>query len=281
MTFKELFLPMKFKGLDIKVHVLIYGPATAKKQVLCLHGFASSGNVGFHNVAKYMKDYNLVAIDWIGYGQTSKPLRKVDTYDTAYMTSFLLQFIEEAIKKKILREKFNILATSMSGIAVSVGYHGLEKYLEKLVLVNPAGFDRRINMKFSLLLVNPLVRMDKFRKMISNNVLHGELFGWKEDQKKRLASLIDSDEFKVYLRSVKAAVRPRGRVRDVCRCSDPKCIKIPVLMIASYKDTLFRKQKYLKVAEKYGWKIKCINYNEHALLIYRPKEVAEEAKKFL
>ncbi len=281
MTLKELFLPLKFQGINIKVHVLIYGPKDAEKQVLCLHGFASSGKVGFNNIAKHMKNYNLVAIDWIGYGESSKPLGKQDTYDDKYMLSFLELFIVTAIKKKILRKRFNVLATSMSGIAVALGHDWLQKYVDKIVLVNPAGFDRRINMKFSLLLVNPLIRRDKFRKRISQRIMKGELFGWKEDQKKRLAALLDSDEFRAYLRMVKAAIRPRGRIRSTHRCKNPEHIKIPLLMIVSSKDTLFGKQRYIKIAKEHKWPIVKIKYDDHALLIYKPKEVAEATKKFL
>jgi len=272
---------MKFKGTNIKVHVLIYGLKNAKKQVLCLHGFASSGKVGFQNVAKFMKNYNLVAIDWIGYGKSSKPLRRQDSYDEDYMISFLKQFILVAIKKKILRKKFNILATSMSGIAVALGHEWLEKYVDKIVLVNPAGFDRRINIKFSLLLVNPLIRREKFRKRISKRIMKGELFGWKEDQKKRLVKLLDSDEFKVYLRTVKSAIRPRGRIRNTHRCRTPESIKIPIMMIVSNKDTLFRRQRYVRVAKKHNWNLLRLKYDDHALLIYRPKEVAIATKKFI
>jgi pimeloyl-ACP methyl ester carboxylesterase len=281
MICKELFLPMKFKDTNIKVHVLIYGPVDAEKQVLCLHGFASSGKVGYHNIAKHMKDYNLIVIDWIGYGLTSKPLGKQDTYDEEYMLSFLELFIKKAIKKNILRKKFNILATSMSGIAVALGHEWLKKYVDKIVLVNPAGFDRRINIKFSLLLVNPLIRRDNFRKRISQRIMKGELFGWKQDQKKRLATLLDSDEFKAYLRMVKAAIRPRGRIRNTHRCMNPEHIKIPLLMVVSSKDTLFKKQRYIRIAKRHKWKLVRIKYNDHALLIYRPKEVAEATKKFL
>jgi len=281
MICKELFLPMTFKGTNIKIHTLIYGPIDAKKQVLCLHGFASSGKVGYENIAKNMKDYNLVAIDWIGYGKSSKPLRKQDTYDEDYMLAFLKLFILAAIKKNILRKKFNILATSMSGIAVALGHEWLDKYVEKIVLVNPAGFDRRINIKFSLLLVNPLIRREKFRRRISNRIMKGELFGWKEDQKKRLVALLDSDEFKVYLRSVKSAIRPRGRIRNTHRCRTPEKIRTPILMIVSSKDTLFRRQGYIMVAKRCKWKTVRIKYNDHALLIYKPKDVAEATKKFL
>jgi len=281
MTLKELFLPIKFKGTNIKVHVLVYGPKDAEKQVLCLHGFASSGKVGYHNIAKHMKNYNLVAIDWIGYGLTSKPLGKQDTYDDEYMLSFLESFIVAAIKKKVLRKRFNILATSMSGIAVALGYKWLQKYVDKIVLVNPAGFDRRINIKFSLLLVNPLIRRDKFRKRISKTIMKGELFGWKKDQKERLVKLLDSDEFKAYLRMVKAAIRPRGRIKNTHRCMHPEKIKMPILMIVSNKDTLIRRQRYLRVAKEHKWKIVKIKYNDHALLIYRPKEVAQAAKNFI
>ena len=281
MICKELFLPMKFKDADIKVHVISYGSCDAKKQVLCLHGFASSGKVGYENVAKHMTGYNLVAIDWIGYGLSSKPLRKIDSYDEEYMVSFLKLFIEKAIKKKILRERFSILATSMSGIAVALGHEWLEKYADTIVLVNPAGFDRRINIKFSLLLVNPLIRRDKFRKRISSRIMKGELFGWKEDQKKRLAKLLDSDEFKVYLRTVKSAIRPRGRIRNTHRCRNPEKIKVPVMLITSKKDSLFKWQRYIRVAKTQKWKIVRVNYNDHALLIYKPKEIAEATKKFI
>jgi hypothetical protein len=153
--------------------------------------------------------------------------------------------------------------------------------VEKMVLVNPAGFDRRINIKFSLLLVNPLIRREQFRKRMSNRIMKGELFGWKEDQKRRLARLLDSDEFKVYLRSVKSAIRPRGRVRNTHRCRKPEDIKIPIMLIASYKDSLFRWQRYIRIAKRYRWKIVRINYDDHTLLIYRPKEVAEATKKFI
>jgi surfactin synthase thioesterase subunit len=132
-----------------------------------------------------------------------------------------------------------------------------------------------------LLLVNPLVRREKFRKRISQRIMKGELFGWKEDQKKRLVTLLDSDEFKVYLRTVKSAIRPRGRIKNTHRCRNPECIKIPVMLIASKKDSLFRWQRYMRVAKKYNWKTVRINYDDHALLIYRPKEVAEATKKFI
>jgi len=281
MTCKELFLPMRFKGVNVKIHVLIYGRKDAEKQVLCLHGFASSAKIGYENVAKHMKNYNLVAIDWIGYGKSSKPLRKIDTYDKKYMLEFLKLFVDKAVKNGILRERFNVLATSMSGMAIALGHEWLEKYAEKIVLVNPAGFDRRINIKFSLLLVNPLIRSVKFRQYLSNKIPKMKLFGWKDRQKKRLISLINSDDFDVYLRTVKAAIRPRGRIKNSHRCRNPGKIKVPIMLITSKKDTLFRWQRYIRVARRNKWKIVRVNYNDHALLIFRPKEIAQAVKKFL
>ena len=111
--------------------------------------------------------------------------------------------------------------------------------------------------------------------------MKGELFGWKEDQKKRLVKLLDSDEFKVYLRSVKSAIRPRGRIRNTHRCRNPENIKTPILMIVSKKDTLFRRQRYIRIAKRHKWKILRLKYDDHSLLIYRPKEIAEATKKFL
>ena len=153
----ELFMPMRFKGKNVSVHITTYGK-NSKKQILCLHGFGSDGRDSFDNVAKYLsKDYQLIAIDWIGFGKTTRLLRKMDNYNHRYMSSFLEKFITIAIAKKILKKRFSIFAVSMSGLMTGMLYKRIEKYLESIIFLNPAGFDKEISAKFSVVMANPLL----------------------------------------------------------------------------------------------------------------------------
>jgi pimeloyl-ACP methyl ester carboxylesterase len=275
---KETYLKFKFKDVDIKVCVTIYGDSG--KQLLCLHGFGSSGK-DFEDLEKYMPGYQIVAIDWIGFGDSSKPLREIDTYDEKYLTSFLELFIKKAVQKNILQKKFSILAVSMSGLMTGMVYDNIKKHLEKLIFLNPAGFDKDVSMKFSMVMANPLLKREAFIKLITKDVFWKEFLGLHDRDKVQLWSKVGSGEFEVYLRCINTSMSMTGSIKDTHIHHNYHEIKVPVLMIGSYRDTLITEQEYLRKASKYGWDVVIIHHYDHMIISEKPKEIAKAITDFL
>lgn len=277
---KDFFMSMDFMGKAIDVHVITLGHG--KKQILCLHGFLATGMETFGKILSFLeKDYTLVLIDWIGFGHTTRFLSPSDTYDSTYLSTWLESFINTALKKKILKDTFSIFAVSMSGLMTGMVYDKVKDHVEKIIFVNPAGFDRKVSMKFAMVIASPFFTKKTFLKIITKSIFWEKMLGLKDVHRKKLFSIMDSGELEVYSRAAQHSMTRSGNARPTHIFKGYGDIKIPVMLICSTKDTLIINQEYVQQAKKYGWKIKMIKNNDHVLIARKPSQVANAVKEFL
>ncbi len=281
---KEVFVGVPFHGQVTKAHVLVYGSDSLEDQILCLHGIGSTAGESFVEFAPILaKDFQVLSVDWIGCGESSRLLGPEDSYSSDYCSEWLKNFILAAQNQRVLRPRFNIFAVSMSAVAIPKIWDSIEKFVQKIVFVNPLGMDTHINKAFAFVLTSPWINHKKMAKFFINRFIWHYIFRWSERDLIRLRAGIENGEFEVLVRYAKAGILPKGRLMDLNFVPDKfEKIQVPVLLLTSSHDHVFYKRDYLKFAQaRKNWKVAEIGHNNHNFLIAKAKEVAAETGKFL
>ncbi len=281
MNKRELFVPVVFKNNETKAFVTIYGDGT-KPQILCLHGIGSSGEESFHNLASRLSsDFQLVAIDWLGWGRSTRLLGPNDHYGSDYCSEWFQLFIQSAIEQHVLRPPFHVLAVSMSAIPLAISYEIIQQYLGSVMFINPAGLDTHINKIFAFILTHPWLNHRKVAKILLQKLIWNKILGWSEFHWQRLHAGLSNGELDLFIRYAKAGIRPNGRMKSTHVVPDKfETITKPVLLIHS-KDQIFYKQNYLTYAREKHWNIVHVNCHGHTPAVQQPERVAKEIRRFL
>lgn len=283
-NFRELFIEVPFRGQITKAHVLVYGSDSLKNQILCLHGIGSRAKEPFSVVAPILaKDFQILALDWIGCGETSRLLGPEDSYSSDYCSEWLREFILTSIKANLLHSPFSVFAISMSAIAIPKIWSGIGKFISKIVFVNPLGMDTHINKAFAFILTSPWISHKKIPNFILSRFIWRRIFHLPEWSRVRLKTEIKNGEFEVLIRYAKAGILPKGRLMDLNFVPEKfEKIQAPILLLASSHDPIFYRRDYLKFARsRKNWKIVEIDFNGHNFMRAKAKEVSGEVVKFL
>lgn len=235
-----------------KVEVAVYTDGTAStKDILLLHGLGSNTVDSFGNLSKSKTLGNRICgFDWIGHGYSSRPTGLEDTYDAEYCSSFMLVVIKELIRKKILNNKFSIIAKSMSAIPTSYLYPTLEDKLEKLVFVTPAGLDKKMGYIFAF-----------FSNCITRSIIFSWFFSFFVPKKKPRKVLQNNLRTKywglIVSKYARAGYNIWGHMRNTHYIPHKfKKIKKPVLLLCDRKDKIFPDMEYLNFAIANKWEFK-------------------------
>lgn len=283
MLSKELFVSCIFHNTEIQSHVTLYGD-DSKPQILCLHGLGSTAQETFHFIAPYLIDYfQLVAVDWIGCGKTTRLLGPNDSYSSDYCSEWLTQFVSSATKTGVLREQFTIFAISMSTVSIAKTWQDIGSLIKNIVFVNPLGLDTHINRLFAFILTHPIINHHKLVKLFTNKYIWKYVFGWTENHRQRLLEGLVSGELEVLIRYAKAGILPKGRLMEINQ-EHSKFEKIdkPILLLCSKRDHVFYKRNYLAFASRRkNWHVVEMDFHNHNLVTSKPKAVADEIQRFL
>ncbi len=281
---RELLIDVLFRGQKTKAHILVFGDDSSGKQILCLHGLGSIAEESFRELGPLLeRNFQVLAVDWIGCGETSRPLGKEDSYSSDYCAEWLREFIFSAVNQKILKSNFSIFAISMSAVAIPKIWDDINSLVDKIIFVNPLGMDRHINKVFAFVLTSPLINHQKIARFFLKGFIWNYIFRWTERDKIRLTKGIQNGEFEVLIRYAKSGILPKGRLMDLNFVPEKfEKIKVPVLLLASSKDHVFYKRDYLEFAKsRENWKVAEISFKNHNLMISKAKDVADEVLKFL
>src|SRR5216684_664997 len=115
--------------LGFKLHYLEAGKGAP---VVLLHGLGGDGSRWQPNIAPLAKDFHVIAVDQIGFGQSDKPLAN---YHAGMLAEFLVEFL-----KAIGAPKVSLVGNSMGSVVAAytaVHYPGI---VDRLVLVDGAGY---------------------------------------------------------------------------------------------------------------------------------------------
>jgi pimeloyl-ACP methyl ester carboxylesterase len=134
-TMKERIVQITYNGITLKVAVNLR--RDSDKWIVCLHGIQSNKEL-FHNLLQqeFSKKYSVLAIDNIGFGNSSKP--EAFSYDVHDQANIIEQVIGNLKISKI-----HIIGHSLGGV---IGTLLLKKLHEKVVSF--------INIEGNLTLIN-------------------------------------------------------------------------------------------------------------------------------
>lgn len=278
-----MYVPVFFRGQHTHAFVTLYGREKRKKHLLLLHGIGSTGQESFQNIAPYLSlQYQLIVPDWIGFGRSARLLGPSDSYDAAYCAEWLFSFVVECKKSGILTSGYHLVAHSMSAIALAYSYESLHESIGKIILVNPAGFDRRINAAFAFILTNRIFSQHRAARIMANKFVWRRILGWSEKHRMRLIEGLTNGELEILTRYAKSGIHPWGVMKPSHvvpqRLASMEC---PVMLLHSTNDHIFYQRDYLQYATRAGWPVCIIPFYDHNIITRRPAECAEAISRFL
>ena len=120
------------KQIEVFGQKINYVETGAGPHVILLHGLADDWSVWEQTIPALKSKYHVWAIDQIGFGQSDKPFIN---YRVAVFVEFLHAFC-----KKAGIEKATLVGNSLGGWVAAAYAHAHPDRVEKLVLVNAAGY---------------------------------------------------------------------------------------------------------------------------------------------
>lgn len=286
---KETNISFSFDGENSQAHVTTYNPQ-GEVPIVALHGIGSSGASTFGVYMQHLSErIKVFAPDWIGFGESSRPTVHPHTYGANYCSQWYQTLIQEGIKQNFFPERFNVLAYSMSAIAIAKTYTTLEEHLENIIFINPAGLDAKINRKYFSYLSHPMA--EKVGKLLARVASKKPLwwllgkktqYAWPEKERQRL--IIDLNEgaprLETLFRYAAQGFTPNGEMKQTHQVGEEFAkIKRPTLLLYSEHDEIFFEQKYLSFAREQGWQTECLEGEWHN--VKGLKNVAQKVEQFL
>jgi len=206
--------------------------------LLLLHGLGASLEWWQFNVDPLSRHYRVIALDFIGFGYSSKLLSE---YSLSNASKFLISFLDTLKIKKI-----SLIGNSMGGlISLSTALQYPER-IEKLVLVDNAGFGRELSFILRLGSLFPVGEIVlALRNKFTANILLSQLFYNPQKLPPNLTSCVlrildlphSSD---VLLRALRYGVNLRGLRRDIWKPIQGKVslLNHPTLIIWGDEDKI-------------------------------------------
>jgi len=149
--------------------------------LVLIHGLGASLEWWQYNINVLSQKYRVIAFDFLGFGYSSKP---VDEFTLFSASEFLVSFLDTfRIEKAIL------IGSSMGGLISLSTAIQYKQRVEKLVLVNNAGFGQNLSLILRLASVYPIGELAlASRTPQTVKILLSQLF---YDQKKLPHNLIN------------------------------------------------------------------------------------------
>jgi 4,5:9,10-diseco-3-hydroxy-5,9,17-trioxoandrosta-1(10),2-diene-4-oate hydrolase len=225
--------------------------------LLLMHGLGASLEWWQYNVNSLSRKYRVITLDFLGFGYSS---RQINEYSLSYASKFLISFLDT-----LEIDKAFLLGNSMGGlISLSVALEYPER-IEKLVLVDNAGFGRELSFILRLGSLFPVGELAlALRNKFTVNMLLSQLF---YDPQKLPPDLVDCVlrifnlpySSKALLRTLRCGVDLQGLKRDVWKPLQEKISVLicPTLIIWGVQDKItpvnqaYRGQKLIEQAALY------------------------------
>lgn len=130
------------------VHTRYWTAGEKGSVVILLHGVGCHVEFWEKNIAALAQEHRVFAIDIVGFGRTDKPAAFYASRQMAYMTSFVLDFMDV-----MEIEKASLVGNSMGGGITIKAAARFPDRMEKVVLVDSAGLGRRIAAALRILTI--------------------------------------------------------------------------------------------------------------------------------
>ena len=225
--------------------------------LLLMHGLGASLEWWQFNVDSLSRKYRVIALDFLGFGYSS---REINEYSLSYASKFLISFLDT-----LEIDKASLVGNSMGGLISLSTALAYPERIEKLVLVDNAGFGRELSFIIRLGSLFPVGELAlALRNKFTVNMLLSQLF---YDPQKLPLNLVDSvlrifnlpHSSKALLRALRSSVDLKGLKRDVWKPLQEKInlLSCPTLIIWGHQDKItpvdqaYQGEKLIKEAALY------------------------------
>lgn len=248
-----------------KIH---YVEAGSGPTVILLHGLGGSTQAWQFNIGPLAEKFHVVVLDQIGFGKSDKPLvnYRIRTY-----VDFLDQFC-----KQLKIERATLVGNSMGGWIAAMYTAAFPDRVEKLVLVDAAGYapPKDLDMR-TLFALNPTTR--EGMKILTSKVFYNKLFQTDAAVEAAMAARFAAGDGYTINSITESIIRGEDFLDDIV-----KTIKRPTLLIWGRQDGLVP----LAAAEHFnkdipGSKLIVIDQCGHVPNFEKPAEFNAAVLKFL
>ncbi|MCK4869499.1 MAG: alpha/beta fold hydrolase [Gammaproteobacteria bacterium] len=206
--------------------------------VLLVHGFAASAEYWMYNVEALAKHFRVIAVDMVGFGKSDKPKIK---YSADVLAEFIKNFLDVLKIKKV-----NFIGHSLGGaigLKFAIDY---PEYLEKLILVDSAGFGQELPHGLKIL---TLPFIGRFLMHFNQRQLYAKALRAYAYQKKEITDEFVDKMFEIFnlpetKRTILAMLRQHATYFGARLCSikpildNVDKIKAPTLIIWGAEDRM-------------------------------------------
>ncbi len=248
-----------------KIH---YVEAGSGPTVILLHGLGGSTQAWQFNIAALAEKFHVVVPDQIGFGKSDKPFvnYRIRTY-----VDFLDQFC-----KQLKIERATLVGNSMGGWIAAMFTAAFPDRVEKLVLVDAAGYapPKDLDMR-TLFALNPTTR--EGMKLLTSKVFYNKLFQTDAAIELAIAARLAAGDGYTINSITESIIRGEDFLDDIV-----KTIKRPTLLIWGRQDGLVP----LTEGERFnkdiaGSKLIVIEQCGHVPNVEKPAEFNAAVLKFL
>ncbi len=124
---------VRVDGKNIRYWVAGHGPA-----VILVHGLGCSAEFWQYNIGPLSQQSRVYALDLLGFGRSDK---EIDEWSLSYGASFIARFMDA-----LELERATLVGNSFGGTLCAQFAVQFTSRLDKLVLVDSAGFGRELNL---------------------------------------------------------------------------------------------------------------------------------------
>ncbi len=130
---KEANFSWNFLNYPVHTRSSFHKNGSNEKAILLIHGFGASTDHWRHNIPALSSEYEVHAIDLLGFGKSPKPV-DVD-YSGALWRDQVIAYVKEVIKKPTI-----IVGNSLGGYAALAAGVELKELSAGVILLNAAGY---------------------------------------------------------------------------------------------------------------------------------------------
>jgi len=139
----RMWIDVKFESYGImyecRTHILRFLSKQKRKQILLIHGTASSSMSFANLIPDLFREFDVIAIDLPGFGRTSSISDSLQKTSHEEILAFYTQFIECCLLETVKSDKISIIAHSFGAFIAAHYAIRFPSRVDKLILISCAG----------------------------------------------------------------------------------------------------------------------------------------------
>tara|TARA_R110002033_G_scaffold77962_2_gene129531 strand:+ start:178 stop:1050 length:873 start_codon:yes stop_codon:yes gene_type:complete len=268
---QEVEKARQLESIEVFGQTIKYIEKGEGKTLILLHGLGSNLERWDNNIDDLSKEFNVIALDQIGFGYSDKPT-------IPYRGATLVEFLNEFMNQKRI-EKATLIGNSMGGWVASLFAIKHSEKVDKLVLVDPAfllGLPKDANADEIYAFANPTTLEDMANYIKRIYYQNEELLKPEKLRKSLIKKLSWNDGYTVY-QTIQSLILGKdlmlGKLKD---------ISIETLIIQGKNDPIVPMKTIYTLKERIKNNVTIIYKNSgHSPMVEEPEKFNTDVLNFL